>query len=174
MGAPWRTLIVSMPSPLEHTDPPFMIFDPLMIDIATLGEEPEMTLETLGHHIEVAPCLDGLGTHAFFEPLKPPINVREPLVDLGEPLVDFVEPLVDFVEPLVDFVEPLVHLVEPRVDFGEARIDLDEALVDVSLQLPDRHVGRVFVGHPTIVLRELCPGRSERKRGGFVRPTSQW
>jgi hypothetical protein len=128
-----------MPSPLERTDPPFMILDPLMIDVATLGEEPEMTLETLGYHIEVAPCLDGLGTHAFFEPLKPPIDVREPLVDF----------------------------VEPPVDFGEARIDSGEALVDVSLHLPDRHVGRVFVGHPTIVLRELCPGRSERKRGGF-------
>jgi hypothetical protein len=61
-----------------------------------------------------------------------------------------LEALGNDVEVATRFSVPLDHL---SFDFREALIGLGEALVDVGFQLPDRHFGFTFVGHPTIVLR---------------------
>jgi hypothetical protein len=133
-----------------------VILEPLMVDVAALGEEPEVSRETFSYDVEVTACLDGFGDHAIFELL-------ESSIDIVKLAIDVVEPSVDLVKPFVDVVKPLGDGGESAIDVGESAIDVGESAIDVSLQLSDRHCSLALAGHPTIVLREPCPGRFVRK-----------
>jgi hypothetical protein len=140
-----------------------VILEPLMVDVAALGEEPEVSRETFSYDVEVTACLDGFGDHAIFELLESSIDIVKLAIDVVEPSVDLVKPFVDVVKPLGDLVKPLVDGGESAIDVGESAIDVGESAIDVSLQLSDRHCSLALAGHPTIVLREPCPGRFVRK-----------